>query len=58
MKDIPIPAPRYNNAAINVDGISFKSILEIGVLMAYREAAKMAHKIEMLYFNFKIYSPI
>ena len=36
-KDIPMPAPKYKNPAINVGGILFKRSLDSGMFIAYRQ---------------------
>ena len=53
MIDIPIPAPRYKSAAIIAGGISVKSILESGILIAYRAADKIAQNIAVFCFAFQ-----
>jgi len=52
--DMPNPAPRYKRPAIIVGGTLPKIILEKGKLKAYKEAAKTAKKIAVLYFVFDI----
>jgi len=58
MIDIPIPAPKYNNAAIIVGGISSSRIFDIGELIAYNAAARIAQSIAKLCCLSKIIPPI
>ena len=48
-KNIPTPAPRYNNPAIIVGDTYSVNNLESGILMAYSAAAKIANNVARIF---------
>ena len=51
MAPMPMPAPRYRNAATIVGATVWSITFETGVLMAYRAAASIARMIAMRFLS-------